>query len=95
MTNSPEENKEAVNKHIAESRRMVKMVATDAHPHIKAGEIFDCHPNHEKQYLDRKWAILPGTGSTKTKGKGATEPKATEQTGADAAGTGGDANETK
>lgn len=90
---SPEDNKQAVNDHIAKSKKMVKMVATDAHPHIKAGETFDCHPNHEKQYIERKWAILPGTGSIKA-GKDAAKPKFSEQAGHSGEGA-GPANETK
>ena len=51
MTNqSPEENKKAVQEAIAESKRMVKLVATDAHPHIAEGEKFECHPTICYQY---------------------------------------------
>ena len=55
----------------------ISLKATDAHPQIKEGEIFEVHPAHKDSLLANKWAVEVDSDETKTKGKDGTAVPAT------------------
>ena len=52
-----------------ESRQMkVKLKATNAHPYIPEGKIFEVHPAHKDDLFKKKWAVEIADKDTKPEG---------------------------
>lgn len=45
--------------------KKIKLKATDAHPYLPEGKVFEVHPVHKETLLERQWAVEENEKNTK------------------------------